>query len=120
MENCQYKKGIFVQRSCHQITDQKCSSCGIFVCKYHSEMHQGSLLCHNCYLDKEKLDSNSAQDRYMEHESGYYLWYASTRKHYYDSYGDSTPFDESDYDGFDVPLTEEGEYYDSEDDFFDS
>ncbi len=128
MENCQFKKGIFVQRSCHQLSNETCGSCGITVCRYHSSTHEGNLYCQNCYLDREKVSSSDAQERYMQDESAYYLWYASSRRHYYhDNSHDHardgiSSFDASDYRSFDTSAHEEGQEWanDSEDDFFDS
>jgi len=129
MNPCQFKKGIFVQRACQQGAAQSCGKCAINVCEKHSGMNAGQRLCHNCLLDADAggVDKKSgfsrsehARSRYMQQESYYYLWYATSRRDYYDTYGNSKPFDERDYDSFDAVAPEAGDGEFDEDDFFDS
>ena len=122
MAECEFKKGIFIQRACGQSAYLKCADCGIRVCSTHCrpiETNTNEVLCHACYLSVNQIHESDARARYLESEKGFHLWYSSFRIEHTESRKDFI-FDEKDYREFDQTAANEHAYLEDDNGFFDS
>lgn len=122
MAKCEFKKGIFIQRTCGQAAYFNCHDCGISVCSAHNQAIEGSaneVLCHACHISKHNIQESDARVRYLDSDAGFSLWYSSFRiEHVGSRHG--FMFDESDYHEFDMTKAGEHVYLDDDNGFFDS
>ena len=122
MDKCEFKKGIFIQRTCAQAAYHDCVDCGITVCSVHSRpVDDGTnqVLCHGCYMSKHDIDEASARVSYLESEAEFSLWYSSFRSEHVSSRR-AFIFDASDYSEFEAGYSSDGVYLDDDNGFFDS
>lgn len=122
MKHCEFKKGIFIQRTCGNPSYHSCKECHTPVCSNHAQAIEDSaneVLCHGCYLAQNQIDESQARVKYLKSDSNFSLWYSSYRLEHVKTRRNFL-FDENDYGEFDINYTNEQVYLDNEPDFFDS
>lgn len=122
MQNCEFKKGIFIQRTCGNPAYHQCKNCNTSVCSTHSRAIANSnneVLCHACFIAENNIDENQARISYLESNSNFSLWYSSYRIEHEHSH-ENLVFDENDYNDFDANSSNQQVYLDDDNDFFDS
>jgi hypothetical protein len=122
-KKCMVQKGIFTLRNCDAKAFVKCVVCGKLVCPKHLQQDVGSrVICIECQAKEYNLKHPSSTiSRSKIQLSIDDMWYYSTRFRYYERYH-YTPFTTEDRDVFNTVagLTEDGDFENSTEDFFNS
>ena len=109
MNLCEFKKGLFVLRTCDKNAKAQCANCQKKVCGEHANKQaNGEILCLSCYTKTRRTtDYDFIDDQrertyrdWEERGEANSTWYYDIRGDFYEDEA-YQPFEARDYDAFD-------------------